>query len=121
MSINLVIVDDENEILSLLERFFSRIDGYKVTTFSNPVTALSRLPEDTDVVLSDVMMPQMNGLDLLPKLLAKKKDLKVVIMTAYSTLDKVLDAHRGGATHYVMKPFDSLQSLQKKIEEVANS
>ncbi len=116
-SIHITIIDDEQEILSMLERFFARKEGYTVRTFSNPVTALSSLPESTDVILLDVMMPQMNGLDLLPKLLEKKPDLKVIMMTAYSTLDKVLDSHRYGASDYIMKPFPSLESLEKKIAE----
>jgi DNA-binding NtrC family response regulator len=64
------------------------------------------------------MMPQMSGLDALPKLLEKNPKVKVLMMTAYSTLDKVLNAHRYGATDYIMKPFSSLDALNKKIEEV---
>lgn len=114
---NIVIIDDENEILTMLEKFLSR-EGYNVKTYNNPVTALASLPKDTDIVLLDIMMPQMNGLDVLPKLIEKNKDLKVLMMTAYSTLDKVLNAHRYGADEYVMKPFPSLGVLSKKIEEM---
>lgn len=113
----IVIIDDESDILAMLEKFFAR-EGYKVRSFSNPVNALSSLPKDTDIVLLDVMMPQMNGLDLLPKLLEKKHDIKVLIMTAYSTLDKVLNAHRYGAQDYIMKPFSSLNALSKKVEDM---
>lgn len=116
---NIVIIDDENDILVMLDKFLSR-DGYKVKTFSNPITAVSSLPKDTDLILLDIMMPQMNGLDALPKLLAKNPNSKVLMMTAYSTLDKVLNAHRHGANDYIMKPFSSLGALSKKIEEVLN-
>ena len=67
------------------------------------------------------MMPQMNGLEVLEKLKAKDSEQKVIMMTAYSTLDKVLKSHKEGATNYVMKPFDSLQALEKKILEVLKS
>ena len=114
---NIVIIDDEVEILNMLERFLLR-KGYSVTCFNNPVSALSQLPTNTDVVLLDIMMPQMSGLDVLPKLIEKDKGIKVLMMTAYSTLDKVLKAHRNGADTYIMKPFDSLDSVYKKIEEL---
>lgn len=114
---NIVIIDDENEILVMLEKFLSR-QGYNVTTFNNPVTAIAGLPKNTEIVLLDIMMPQMNGLDVLPKLLEKDSDLKVLMMTAYSTLDKVLKAHRQGADEYVMKPFSSLDALNKQIQEM---
>lgn len=113
----IVIIDDENDILSMLEKYLTREGGYKIKTFNNPVTAISSLPKDTDLILLDIMMPQMNGLDALPKLLEKSPDTKVLMMTAYSTLDKVLNAHRHGANDYVMKPFSSLNALGKKIEE----
>jgi len=115
---NIVIIDDEKEILEILEKFLVK-KGNHVTTYQNPVTALSSIKKETDIVLLDVMMPQMNGLDLLPKLLEKHPHLKVIIMTAYSTLDKVLDSHRGGAVYYVMKPFESLAKLEAKIIEVS--
>jgi len=116
--INVVIIDDEREILSSIERFLNRGDKYRVKTYENPVTALASIAKDTDVVLLDVMMPQMNGLDLLPKLKEKLPDVKVIIMTAYSTLDTVVNAHRKGATDYIMKPFPSLREIEKKIETV---
>ncbi len=115
---NIAIIDDEKEILDILEKFLIK-KGNRVATYQNPVTALSSLKSDIDVVLLDVMMPQMNGLDLLPKLLQKHPKMKVIIMTAYSTLDKVLDSHRGGAVFYMMKPFDSLAKLEAKIIEVS--
>lgn len=115
---NIVIIDDENDILQMLEKYLARDGGYRITTYSNPVNAISSLPKDTDLILLDIMMPQMNGLDALPKLLEKNPKIKVLMMTAYSTLDKVLNAHRYGATDYVMKPFSSLDELGKKIKEV---
>ena len=114
----IAVVDDENEILSVVRRFLSREGKYNVATFSNPVTALNSIDSSYDIVLSDIMMPQMNGLELLKKLKEKNSDISVIMMTAYSTLDKVLESHRNGAKHYVMKPFTSLQELDDKIIEV---
>ncbi len=115
---NIAVVDDENEILSMLQRFLSRNPKLNVTTYANPVEAVRYIDKDVDVVLLDIMMPQMNGIDALEKLVEKNPDQKVIMMTAYSTLDKVLKSHKQGATHYLMKPFDSLDSVEKKIFEV---
>lgn len=114
----IIIIDDENEILTMLSRFLSRNGNYIVKTFNNPTVAINSLPKETDLVLLDIMMPQMNGLDALPLILQKQPKAKVLMMTAYSTLDKVLNAHRHGAQNYIMKPFASLEILGNQIEEI---
>jgi DNA-binding NtrC family response regulator len=114
----IVVIDDEVEILTMLERFFSKTKEYEVKTFNNPLSALKLMPHDTDIVLLDVMMPQINGLDLLPKFFEKYPDTQILIMTAYSTLDKVLNAHRRGADKYIMKPFTSLEALREKVDDM---
>lgn len=114
-----LIVDDETEILNMLSRFLNRSGKFLVSTYSNPVVALENFKkENYDVVLLDIMMPQMNGLDVLEKVMEHKENQDVIMMTAYSTLDKVLKSHKQGATNYVMKPFKSLDILEKKILEV---
>ena len=117
---SILVIDDEIEILDMLSRFLNRNPNFCVQTFSNPVSALSSINNNTkyDLVLLDIMMPQMNGLDVLEKLKEINSDQKVIMMTAYSTLDKVLKSHKIGATNYVMKPFSSLDSLEKKVIEV---
>ena len=116
---SIAIIDDETEILNVLSRYLSRNTNFSVSTYSNPVSALSSMENKKyDLVLLDIMMPQMNGLEVLEKLKSKNKEQKVIMMTAYSTLDKVLKSHKEGATNFVMKPFDSLQLLEKKIIEV---
>ena len=117
---SILVIDDEIEILNMLSRFLNRNPNFTVQTFSNPVSALSSINNNTkyDLVLLDIMMPQMNGLDVLEKLKEINSDQKVIMMTAYSTLDKVLKSHKIGATNYIMKPFSSLDSLEKKVIEV---
>ncbi|RLA74482.1 MAG: response regulator [Epsilonproteobacteria bacterium] len=114
----IAVVDDESEILGMIKRFLDRTGNYDVTTYSNPVVAVDSIDNSVDAVLMDIMMPQMNGLDALEKIMEKNQNQKVIMMTAYSTLDKVLKSHKEGATHYLMKPFDSLQALEEKIKEV---
>ena len=119
---SIAIIDDETEILNVLSRFLTRNPDFSVSTYSNPISALSSLGNSkVDLILLDIMMPQMNGLEVLEKLKANNSEQKVIMMTAYSTLDKVLKSHKEGATNYVMKPFDSLSALEKKIIEVLKS
>lgn len=110
------IVDDEVQVTTMIEKYLKRDSKYSVITYNNPISALSGIPSDTDVVLLDIMMPQMNGLELLEKLMEKYPNIKIIMMTAYSTLDKVLDAHRFGAENYIMKPFSSMSVITDKIE-----
>lgn len=117
-TIKIAIIDDEQDILDMIEKFLKRSSGFSVETFNNPLNALSRINATYDVVLLDIMMPQMNGLDVLKALREKFPELKIIMMTAYSTLDKVLKSHREGATHYIMKPFVSMKSLEEKIHEI---
>lgn len=119
---SIAIVDDETEILNVLSRFLTRNPDFSVNTYSNPVSAVASVDNNKyDLILLDIMMPQMNGLEALEKIKLKNPEQKVIMMTAYSTLDKVLKSHKEGATNYVMKPFDSLQLLEKKIIEVLES
>ena len=116
---SIAIIDDEVEILNVLDRFLSRNAEYSVTTYSNPLSALDPvLSGKYDVILLDIMMPQMNGLDFLEKVKSNNENQKVIMMTAYSTLDKVLKSHKQGATDFVMKPFESLQYLNNEIQRV---
>lgn len=118
--LKIAVVDDENEILDMISRYLNRTGKFEVSTFSNPLVAIDRIDSSYDLVMLDIMMPQMDGLAVLEKLMGKFPDLKVVMMTAYSTLDKVLKSHKEGATHYIMKPFESLSVLERKILDVVN-
>lgn len=117
----IAIVDDENDILGMLQKFLKRSGKYDIHIYANPVTAVSSIDKTYDLVLMDIMMPQMNGLDALEEIMKKNPEQKVIMMTAFSTLDKVLKSHKQGATHYLMKPFDSLQTVEKKINEVLDT
>jgi len=118
--INIVIIDDEDQILTMLSKFLSRDPNYTVKTYANPLTAIAAVNKETDIILLDIMMPQLNGIEALPKLLEKNPQVKILMMTAYSTLDKVLNAHRYGAHDCIMKPFSSLDALGKKVKELLN-
>jgi len=115
--INIVVIDDERDICDVISKYLLRQGNCKVQTFLNPLSALNSISDKTDVIFLDIMMPQMNGLDVLKEISKKNIGAKVIMMTAYSTLDKVLKSHREGAVDYIMKPFPSLKILTDKIQD----
>lgn len=117
--IRLLIIDDEQSIGTMLEKALGRSGDFKITYIDNPINALSRFRKgDYDGVLLDIMMPQKDGLSVLEEIKVKDPECVVVMMTAYSTLDKVLQSHKVGADHYLLKPFDSLAAVEKKVREL---
>jgi len=114
----IAIIDDEQDILNVLERYLSK-NGYDVQTFSNPQSGLNSVKSGSyDLLLLDIMMPVLDGLSLLKELYESKVDTKVVMMTAFDTLEKSLEAHKYGASNYITKPFKSLDQVKVKLEEL---
>lgn len=116
MSKTIAIVDDEKDILDILEQFLSRSEKFKIETFNNPLNALPKVKSGSfDLVLLDIMMPQMDGIDFLREVKKSSAGTKVVMMTAYSTQDKLIECNKIGAEDYVTKPFVSLRDVENKI------
>jgi len=114
----IAIIDDEQDILNILERYLTK-NGYDVETFSNPQSGLSSVQSGNyDLLLLDIMMPVLDGLSLLKSLYESKNPTKVVMMTAFDTLEKSIEAHKFGASNYITKPFESLDVVKNKIEDV---
>ena len=111
-----IIIDDEQDITNTLSRYFNRKDKFELDTFTNPVNALEAIKQGNyDLVLTDIMMPEMDGIELLKKIKEEKPELPVVMMTAYSTIDKILECDKLGATDYITKPFISLKDVESKV------
>lgn len=104
--INILIVDDEESVRDSLNNWFLE-DGYLVECAENAKKAL-QLIESThfDIVLADIKMPGMDGLEMLRRIKALKKDIIVIVMTAFATVDTAVMALKDGAYDYVTKPFD---------------
>src|SRR5688572_1935949 len=114
----LVVDDEENQRLVL--RTLLKRQGYEVETAASGEEALQLV--DTfgpDVVLTDVRMPKMGGLDLLATLQAKGNEATVIVMSAYGNVDDALEAIKAGAYDYVQKPFkhDEIVLTLRKAEE----
>ena len=106
-----LIADDDRSIRTVLTQALGR-SGYQVRSCSNAAT-LWRWVEDGegDLVITDVVMPDENGLDLIPRIRRVRPDLKVVVMSAQSTLMTAVKAAQRGAFEYLPKPFDLKELL----------
>ena len=104
--ISLLIVDDEDSVRDSLYNWFIE-DGYRVECAESAKKALSILESDHfDIILADVKMPGMDGLEMLRRIKSLKKDSVVIVMTAFATVDTAVQALKDGAFDYVTKPFD---------------
>ena len=100
----LLIVDDDQAALESLRQIFER-EAFEVSLAQDGQEALEKVrKEDVSVVLADLRMPGMDGMELLKGLKAIRPEVEVVIMTAFGTIEKAVEAMREGAYDFVTKP-----------------
>lgn len=103
---DLLIVDDQVGVRRLLYEAF-RDEGYRVEMASSGMEAIKKVSLSVpSLVLLDIKMPGLNGLETLEELRKITPDIPVVMMTAYGELDIIAEAKRKGVQHYINKPFD---------------
>ena len=115
----LLVVDDEKSICTTIEAAMKLV-GHQVDIADSGEMALSVMRRNTpDILLTDLRMDGMSGLDLLAKAREYFPSVTVVLMTAYGTVDTAVSAMRNGAYDYIVKPFtpDQLEHLVQRIEE----
>ena len=115
-----VLVVDDEENIRLVLRTLLKKHGYDVEMADSGEAALAALDSfDPDVILTDVRMPRMGGLDLLGALKAKQHPATVIVMIAYGNIDLAIEAMKAGAYDYVGKPFkpDEIVLALRKAEE----
>jgi len=114
-TITILVVDDEAMIRNLLEKILAR-EGYKILMAKDGQEALDIISsKKVDIVISDMKMPRMNGLDLLKIIKKERPEIGVVIMTGYGDTYTVKDALLLGADEYITKPFKSYE-MQMIVE-----
>ena len=102
-----LIVDDEKNYPPILSAVLEE-EGYETLTANCGQDALDILNNsDIDLVLTDMKMPSMDGIELLEKIKEKNQDIPVLLMTAHGTVDKAVEAMQKGANTYLLKPFDN--------------
>jgi two-component system, NtrC family, nitrogen regulation response regulator GlnG len=114
------IVDDDQSIRFVLEKALAR-EQLPVRSFSNPREVLAALDDDEpQVMVSDIRMPGMSGIELLSRVKDRLPALPVIVMTAYSDLDSAVSAFQGGAFEYLPKPFDltkAVELIRRAVDE----
>ena len=101
----IMVVDDENIALKNLRRILEN-SGYRVIALSNPLRALERLKDSPcDLVISDIRMPEMDGLAFLEKVKRLHPIMEIILMTGYASINGAVEATKEGAFHYLQKPF----------------
>ncbi|MFN7948238.1 MAG: sigma-54 dependent transcriptional regulator [Blastocatellia bacterium] len=102
----LLVADDERSMRELLELVFKR-EGHQVTSVSNGREALAALAQGScDLIVTDVKMPDLNGIELLKAVREQAPDTMVIMMTAFATINSAREAFKLGADDFIQKPFD---------------
>ncbi len=125
---SILIVDDEQIVRESLTKWF-RQDGYQVEAAENAIAAIKRMEKSRwDVVILDIKMPGMDGLELLKRLREIDRSTQVIMATAFASVESAVQALKDGAFDYVTKPIDPdhlshlvSNALQKKRLEDENS
>jgi response regulator RpfG family c-di-GMP phosphodiesterase len=109
---HVLVVDDEKVIREILADFLT-LEGFHVTTAADGIGALEHLDQGSfNMVISDLKMPNMGGLELLEQIQANHENVLTVIMTGFGTVETAIEAMKKGAYDYILKPF--------KVEEVVH-
>ncbi|MCD4829081.1 MAG: response regulator [Candidatus Cloacimonetes bacterium] len=115
----LLIVDDEADIRDSLSRHFRFLD-YDVETAANGVEALEIMRKRRfQVVISDIMMPKMDGIDLLRQVRSNYPMTHVVMITGYVTMENILSCMRHGADTCVFKPIEDITELETAVSQAS--
>lgn len=115
----ILVVDDEPIVGERLKAFIEK-DGHQVETFSDPVEALRRLEtEDFDIVISDIRMGEIHGIQVMEKVFEKGRDVMVIMITGYATLELARESLTKGAFDFIAKPF-KLREIRKTIQKAVD-
>ena len=110
MPAKILVIDDEDSMCSFMEIMLSK-EGYTVEAVNNPREGIDRLKQtDYDLVIADLQMPEMSGIDVLKEVKSFKHDQELIVMTAFASVDTAIEAMKQGAADYITKPF--------KIDEI---
>lgn len=120
ISANILIIEDDKEVRDLLFEFLSKL-GYKIKKAGTGKEGLKKIQSNKiDVVILDILLPDMNGIDLLPQIKSLNDESSIIMLTGISDLRTVRKAIQNGAYDYIVKPieFDDLQiSIGRAVEK----
>lgn len=118
MNRKILIADDEPNMIWALKKALAK-EGYEIISANNGEEAVDNLKEDPDLIIMDLKMPKMNGLEALRKIKEINPKIPVIMITAHGTTDTAVEAMKIGALDYISKPFDidELRVVIKKALE----
>lgn len=119
MQCKILVVDDEPIVGERLKAFIEK-DGHQVETFSDPVKALQCLEtKDFDIVISDIRMGEIDGIQVMEKVFEESRNVIVIMITGYATLELARESLTKGAFDFIAKPF-KLKEIRKTIQNAVD-
>lgn len=118
--IKIIVVDDEQIVLSLVRDTLEDL-GYEVETLSSAPEALQRIAAgEYDLIITDIRMPHMDGIELVRRAREIHPEMSVIFMTGYANLNTAKDAIKHGAADYIMKPFE-LHEMRQAVQQTIHA
>ncbi len=119
MPARILVIDDEDSMCSFMEIMLLK-EGYEVASTTSPREGVDRLRnENYDLVIADLSMPEMTGIDVLKEVKSFKNEQEFIVMTAFASVDTAIEAMKQGAADYVTKPF-KVDEIKIVIEKSLN-
>ncbi len=116
--LKILVVDDEAPLREILQRGLTQMGEFSVEVAQNGQEAIGKVEKDIfDLILTDLMMPEMDGMELLKMIKGIRPEIPVIMMTAYGSIDTAVEAMKIGANDYITKPVD-LRDLLLRISKV---
>ena len=117
---DVLILDDEPIVGTRLKALLEK-DGHRVEVFTDPVHGLRNLEDKTvDIVISDIRMPTMDGMQVMNRVAQQSKPIKVILITGYATLELARESLTKGAFDFIAKPFKS-REIRETIQKAAEA
>jgi DNA-binding NtrC family response regulator len=117
IKVKILVVDDEKDIVDLLVRHFKFLD-YDIVGVTDPLEALRLVEEQNfNIVISDIVMPKMDGLELLRRIKGYNGGIQVIMITGYVTMHNILTAMRRGAETVFFKPLRDIGKLEIAVHQ----
>ncbi len=122
MAERILVIDDELDMLMLLRMIIEENTAWKVETTNNPSEGLKMvMQDDYNLVIADLKMPGMDGMEVFEELKEMKPDIPVIIITAYGSLEIAEEARQKGVADFITKPFrkDTILFTMSRVLELA--
>lgn len=119
MAARILVIDDEDSMCNFMEIMLTK-EGYEVASTTSGIDGVERLRgQNFDVVIADLSMPEISGMEVLSEIKSFKGDQEVIMMTAFASVETAIEAMKQGATDYVTKPF-KVDEIKLVIEKSLN-